>query len=491
MSDTPETPASGVDTPPPDAPSDDAPPDEATSRPRGWPRIRVLRQLIRLRNRLTLANDTAIDETTHRITDNIRLDGEAPWMLVCSCLLASIGLDVNSTAVIIGAMLISPLMSPILGIGLATGVADRKLLQLSARELGFAALVSLVTSAVYFRLSPLGEPTGELIARTTPTILDVGVAFFGGVAGIVAGSRKQTSMALPGVAIATALMPPICTAGFGLATGRPGFFFGALYLFLLNALFIALATFIVVRLLRFPLREFASARARVRELRIIGGVAGVAVLPSLWFLYTTVQQQREQRRVEQFVNETIASRGHEVLRWDRQSEADSTVIKVFIAGEPLSSAELDSVNAVRVEYGLADARILPIQSDVSSRDLARMQSDIQAGVLSLVANTQATRDSAARAARADSIRRNARPALDSAKVRALAAELQPVFPEILRIAWIPIPDLLSRDSVPPPPTLVLTFAPDVSPATRQDVLQRFGALANARLRPDSVHVIEP
>ncbi len=455
-------------------------------------RWRLLRRVVRLRRRLSLSHDTDIEETTHRITDGIRIDGEAPWMLVCSCLLASIGLDVNSTAVIIGAMLISPLMSPILGVGLATGVADRALLKLSVRELGFAALLSLVTSAIYFRISPLGEPTGELIARTTPTLLDVGVAFFGGVAGMVAGSRRQTSMALPGVAIATALMPPICTAGFGLATGRPAFFLGALYLFLLNALFIALATFLVVRLLGFPLRRFASPTARRREVRVIGTVATIAVLPSLWFLYTTVQQQRGLRRIERFVSQTIRARGHEVLRWDRQEEGDSAVIKVFIAGQPLSGTELDSVLATRPQFGLERSRILPVQSDVTSRDLARMQSDIRAGVLELIASTQETRDSASRSTlRRDSLSRVRQPALDSTRVRMLALEMRQVFPEIQGIAWIPIPDLISRDSVPPTPTLRLTFEPGVNTATRLDVSRRAAAFARTRLGPDSIRIESP
>ena len=468
-------------------------PEEAAALPAEPPRGKsrrwwLNRRLVRLRRRLTLANDTAIEETTLRITNGSRLEGEAPWMLVCSCLLASVGLDINSTAVIIGAMLISPLMSPILGIGLATGVADRHLLLRSARELGFAAVVSLVTSAIYFRLSPLGEPTGELIARTIPTILDVGVAFFGGVAGIVAGSRRQTSMALPGVAIATALMPPICTAGFGLATGRPLFFFGALYLFLLNALFIALATFLVVRLLGFPLRRFATPEARRREVRTIGGVATVAVLPSLWFLYTIVQEQRLARRVDRFVVETIAARGHEVLRTDRQPEGDSTVLKVFIAGQPLSAAELDSVHASRADYDLRRVRVLPIQSDVSSRDLARMQADIRAGVLEMIASTQQTRDSALRTARQDSLRRPVRRALDSTVMRSLAQEIGPVFPEVVGIAWVPIPDLLNRDSTPPPPVLRVRFAASTSARDRRSVLQRISAFAQLRLSPDSVRV---
>src|SRR5690606_21893873 len=140
-------------------------------------------------------------------------------------------------------------------------IADRNLLSKAARELSLATVVTLVVSTIYFFLSPLGEPTAEEISRTTPTLLDVGVALFGGIAGIVAGSRRDQSMALPGVAIATALMPPLCTAGFGLATGRPAFFFGALYLYVINAIFIALATFAIVRFLGFPLRSFGGEKS--------------------------------------------------------------------------------------------------------------------------------------------------------------------------------------------------------------------------------------
>ena len=187
----------------------------AARREPATPRHATTRWLLPLIRRVALQDGTDVAQTVQRISSGIHVRGEVPSMLVCSCLLASIGLDVNSTAVIIGAMLISPLMSPILGMGLAAAQVDRPLLVDSARELALATVVALVTSALYFRISPLGEPTPELIARTTPTLLDVGGSCFGGVAGIVAGSRKETNLALPGVAIATALMPPLCTGKRG------------------------------------------------------------------------------------------------------------------------------------------------------------------------------------------------------------------------------------------------------------------------------------
>ncbi len=412
-------------------------------------------------------------------------------MLVCSSLLASIGLDLGSTAVVIGAMLISPLMSPILGVGLSVGIADRTLLSKASRELGLATLVALGTSTLYFFVSPLAEPTAELIARTTPTLLDVGVAFFGGVAGIVAGSRREQSLALPGVAIATALMPPLCTAGFGLATWRPEFLFGALYLFALNALFIALATFSIVRLLKFPLVKFETGSARRRAFRLIGGGAAVAVLPSLWFLYTTVQERREEQRIDAFVRNEVTARNHDVLRWTREMNGDTTVVKIFEAGRPVSAAELDTIRRATDALQLGAVQIRPVQSELTRDDLSRMETTLRTNVLEVLALAQAARDSSARdstARAASGTERRGNPALDSVLVRQLAREVREAFPEVQGIAWSPIPNLLAPDSVMTLPTLMLDFTPQTTTLTRRDIQQRVQALARIRLKTDSVLV---
>ena len=182
------------------------------------------------------------------------------WLLVGAAALASIGLDTNSTAVIIGAMLISPLMSPILGIGLSVGIHDKQLLVRSSRNLAIAVVLSLAASFIYFSISPFANPTAEIEARTYPTLLDVMVALFGGVAGIISSSRSGPSNALPGVAIATALMPPLCTAGYGIATQQWNYFGGAFYLFFINAVFISLATFLIVKYLQFPEKVYRTEK---------------------------------------------------------------------------------------------------------------------------------------------------------------------------------------------------------------------------------------
>ena len=201
-----------------------------------------------LRDRFDLGEDSALqDEVVDNICRGVDFRGTNLWVLIFATFVASLGLNVNSTAVIIGAMLISPLMGPIMGMGLSVGINDFDLLKRSVRNFGFMVLVSILTSTLYFVVSPLSGAQSELLARTVPTTYDVLIAFFGGLAGIVAQSRRdRTSTVIPGVAIATALMPPLCTAGYGLATLQLNYFLGAFYLFFINTVFIALATVFVV-----------------------------------------------------------------------------------------------------------------------------------------------------------------------------------------------------------------------------------------------------
>jgi len=217
-------------------------------------------------------------------------------------MIASLGLDLNSPAVIIGAMLISPLMSPILGIGLAVGTNDREALVISLRHFGIAILIALVTSIVYFWLSPLGQITDEIRARTSPTILDVGVAIFGGLAGIISTTRKDKSNAIPGVAIATALMPPICVSGFGIAHGDLDIALNSFYLFFLNSFTIAGTTYLIVRLLDFPYRSYVDAtEARKTRLRI-ALFSLILIIPSLFIFRNVWQKLRYEDNVRKFID---------------------------------------------------------------------------------------------------------------------------------------------------------------------------------------------
>ncbi len=439
----------------------------------------------RLRQRISLQGGTDRAGTIERLSAGTALTSEAMWLLVCSAVLASIGLDVSSAAVIIGAMLISPLMGPILGAGLAMGIRDRALLQRALRELGIATLISLAASAVYFLLSPLGEPTPEMTARTRPTLLDVGVALFGGVAGIVAASRRQQSLALPGVAIATALMPPLCTAGFGLATGNWAFFFGAFYLFLLNAIFIALATFLVVRVLRFPEHEFQDAIDRRREMRLLTLITVLAVLPSAYFLYDAGRGLRERGRVNGFVERELEAQGREVYQWEIAPADSGRVLKVYIAGLPVEAARLAEVTGLLPDYGLSGLRLELIQSDISASDLARFGGEVHRDIMRTVQTVLAARDSALATTAAAGARR-----ADTIPVAAVARELVGAFPEISAVGYLARPNLLAPDSVRLPPTLLLTFRPGTSSASRNEILGRVRALLQVRVRGDSLAVAE-
>ena len=209
----------------------------------------------RVLERFALGADAASqEEVNSNIHKGIMIRGTNLWVLIFAIFIASLGLNTNSTAVIIGAMLISPLMGPIIGMGYSMGVYDFNLLKESLRNFLFMIVVSLITSAVFFTLPLITSTQSELLARTQPTTYDILIALFGGLAGMVAQTRKdRTGTVIPGVAIATALMPPLCTVGYGLATFQFRFMLGALYLFTINSIFIALASFIVTRVMNFKM----------------------------------------------------------------------------------------------------------------------------------------------------------------------------------------------------------------------------------------------
>jgi uncharacterized hydrophobic protein (TIGR00271 family) len=423
-----------------------------------------------LRHRVALREGTDVPGTIARVTAGASLSAENFWLLGCSAVLASIGLDVGSAAVVIGAMLISPLMGPILGVGLGVGVTNRGLLQRSLRELGLATVLVLAASGLYFLLSPLASPTTELIARTRPTLLDVGIAFFGGIAGIVAGSRKVQSMALPGVAIATALMPPLCTAGFGLATRNWAFFFGAFYLYALNAVFIALSTFFVVRLLRFPHHEETTPEARQRERRLVAAVAVLAALPSTWFLYQVVRGLKEQQRIGTFIEHEVVSRGRAVPQWEQVPREPAPVLRIYIAGRPIEGAAEDSLRTAALRYDLGNMQLELVQSDISAEDLQRFRGEVQRNILQAVSASVATRDSLAQS----------RQRQDSLRVQAAAREVARAFPEVTALAFAPRSNLLASDSTPPP-TMFATFATGTRPGARRQILGRIEPLLRQRL----------
>ncbi len=291
-----------------------------------------------------LAEDTDIEGTISGIKSGIVLEGPNLWILICSTIIACIGLDTNSPAVIIGAMLISPLMSPILGIGLSVGINDRESLVKSSRNFAVATVLTLLVSAIYFKITPFGIPTDEMLARTSPTLLDALVAFFGGLAGIIAGSRSSKTNAIPGVAIATALMPPLCTAGFGLATGRLHMFGGAFYLFFINAVLISMSTYVIVRLLKFPKVNALNPNVERKARRFVLAFLLLLMIPSFFFLFNSLKTLAETNTISSFISSNIHQDVEKGVQWTYKPEGDSVSrLKVYYFGQYIKE---DSVRAL-------------------------------------------------------------------------------------------------------------------------------------------------
>lgn len=289
------------------------------------------------------------------IVNGVVFRGTNLWVLIFAIFVASLGLNVNSTAVIIGAMLISPLMGPIMGIGLGIGINDVPLLRKAIYNFLIATGVALTTSTIFFLLSPLNEAHSEILARTSPTIYDVLIALFGGFAGIIATSSKQKGNVIPGVAIATALMPPLCTAGYGLATFQFGFFIGAFYLFIINTVFIALATFIIVRFLHFPYKHLQNKKAEAMAQRIVWVVVLATLLPSIYFGYDMVQQNRFTKNANSFTAYEAHFTNDYLL--NKKIEAKGRKITLVFGGKEITKEEIELLKNQLKKYNLQSASL--------------------------------------------------------------------------------------------------------------------------------------
>jgi uncharacterized hydrophobic protein (TIGR00271 family) len=305
---------------------------------------------------LSLRQDAeAFDAVHNAVEADIVFKGARIWVLISAIILASVGLNMNSTAVIIGAMLISPLMGPINGMGYSIATYDFPLLRKSFQNFSFAVVSSLVASTLYFAISPLSSAHSELLARTSPTIYDVLIALFGGLAGSISLTTKLKGNVVPGVAIATALMPPLCTAGFGLATGQFNFFFGALYLFAINSVFIGLANVGFARVMRIPLRSSLDEEKRTRINRIITAVILITLIPSVYFGYVLVKKDHFIDLATRFVRTVSLFKGDFLLRYE--IDGDGRVISMVYGGHPLTASDKAELNRRAEAFGLEKATL--------------------------------------------------------------------------------------------------------------------------------------
>ena len=302
-------------------------------------------------------------EIVAQITSGVSFRGANLWVLIFAIFIASLGLNVNSTAVIIGAMLISPLMGPIIGMGLAIGINDFQLLRRAAKNFAIATVISILTATVYFLITPLGEAQSELLARTSPTIYDVLIATFGGAAGILALCTKGKGNVIPGVAIATALMPPLCTAGFGLASGHLLYFLGAFYLFFINTVFISLSTYLGVRLMRFHRKEFQSASAARKSRRAVMAIAILTIIPSLLMTVGIVRRSISDNNVNRFIKTELSQSGTQVISSDL--DRDNQILNIVAVGREINDSTIRVAQKNLVHYSLADIKLNIIQGETS------------------------------------------------------------------------------------------------------------------------------
>ena len=314
------------------------------------------------------------------IRKGVVFKGANLWILIFATFMASLGLNVNSTAVIIGAMLISPLMGPIMGIGLAVGVSDFDLVKRSFKSFLITTAFSVVTSTIFFLISPLAEAQSELLARTSPNIYDVLIALFGGLAGVVALSTKEKGNVIPGVAIATALMPPLCTAGYGLATGNLAFFLGAFYLYFINSVFIAVATFIGVRVMKFRPKEFVDKTREMKVRKYIVLIVILTMVPAIYLTTGIIKETVFKNSASRFIAEE--------LQFDNTQIIDKTIhlndsnkereIRVVLVGAEVPEAAINVARQKLPKYNLKDTRLVVIQGlgDSNTPDLSTIKASL-------------------------------------------------------------------------------------------------------------------
>lgn len=326
------------------------------------------------------------EEQKDKVLENVRtsivFSGPNIWILACAIIIASVGLNVNSTAVVIGAMLISPLMAPIVGAGFALAMFDFALLRKSLKNLLISTLIGLGFSFLYFLLSPYKEAQSEILARTAPNIYDVLIAFAGGLVGVIAITRVEKGNPIPGVAIATALMPPLCTAGYGLATGNLSFFGGALFLYTINCVFICIATYIIVKVLKYPPVGFVDARKERRVRNWISVITLLMILPSIFFAYRFIQQQRFQEKISRYVTEHFEKKGATIVyQKTSYSSTGKRTLELAFLNRRYTQKEIEAENKKMAQLGITNTELVIRQdsaflAEASSQKLPMNEKDI-------------------------------------------------------------------------------------------------------------------
>ncbi|MET4083117.1 putative hydrophobic protein (TIGR00271 family) [Pedobacter sp. UYP30] len=388
--------------------------------------------------RFNLHEDSADEsETIKSIVKNVEFRGAHLWTLIFAIFIASIGLNVNSTAVIIGAMLISPLMGPIMGVGLGIGINDFELVKKAARNLALATAIGIGASALYFFITPLHEASSEILSRTSPSIWDVFIASFGGLAGIVAATRKEkTSTVIPGVAIATALMPPLCTAGYGLAMGNVYFVLGALYLYFINSIFICVATYLIIRFMKFRKKHFEDKAYERQVKHYILIVVVVTIVPSIFLAGRIVNKSLFENNARAFIKTELHYANSQVISKTFKYNHGANEIDLLLIGKLLDQNQLDSLKRKLPKYDLAHTKLIIRQGLDAKNNLDLSQ--IKASIIEAVSG--------------DSLNINKNPSANASEpIPDLTKELKALYPDLVNFsinqAYIKYLDTNKIDSI--------------------------------------------
>ncbi|GAB4215797.1 MAG: TIGR00341 family protein [Rhodoferax sp.] len=452
---------------------------------------------LRLMRRFDLrADQAAPDAIDASIRSGVEFRGTNLWVLMFAIVVASVGLNVNSTAVIIGAMLISPLMGPIMALGYGAGINDSGLMRSALFNLGLATLISLITSTLYFLLTPLTQADSELLARTTPSIWDVLIALFGGLAGIIGMTRREKSNLIPGVAIATALMPPLCTAGYGLATGHWSYFAGALYLYTINAVFIAIATLIMVRVMRLPSLKDVEGPALIKQHTVVGLVVLATLIPSVILAVQLVQREWFDANTQRFVRQVIKSRP-DVLVVSQEPRFKDKTLRVDLIGERLSDKDRTLIEQRLPEFGLAGVKLDLVQSGQVVPDVSAVKRDVLNEFLQTTRADIAERDARIAALQSELASLKQASARD-VPLRSIQRELLAQFPQAsdVRVAWgvggTPAPGgtAAAADAEPSLLWVQITLPAGMSLSAEEQRRLRDGLRVRAGLKPEQTLALD-
>ena len=438
---------------------------------------------------LDISGDTDKEATIADVISGIPIKGQAAWVLVFSIFIASVGLNISSTAVVIGAMLISPLMGPILGIGMSLGINDIDLLKRALKNFGIMIFLSLLTSFLFFSIPMFQSETPELLARTSPDVRDVLIAFAGGLAMIVAQSRKvKLITTMSGVAIATALMPPLCTAGYGLATGKWDFFGGAMFLFTINTIFIALATFLVVRFLKFPVVQYLNSIARKRISQIISGIALLILVPSMYLFYQLYKKSDFEQKSMQMIQAYKIE--HNLILLDSQVDFVKQKISFIIIGKTLTSRAIEELQNTMASKGYPNVEIDVLQDLENKETLTKLEKLESSYVNSQGLLTRKEDQIVAKDQQIFGLQQELQFYKDKeVPFEQLAKEIQVLYPKVVGLSYSQVlkTNFKEVDTIP---TTFVKWEASVSSKQKQSDTQKIENWLQVKLHNDKLKVVE-